>query len=73
MAASALARPGSKHGPCAAECKHRDCCVTRAMATALCHYCGKSIGYEVPFYQIETTEFAHAVCEEDHAEKNRPK
>lgn len=77
MAASRLAKPGTEYGPCAEECKHRDCAQTRTMAAAICHHCQKAVGYDVRFYDISVppmlngTELVHALCEEEAAEKDR--
>lgn len=69
MAAGILHKPGSKLGPCAEACHHRDCAETRGQAAALCVYCGKPIGYETRFY-VETgaRSMAHAECSEEAAD-----
>lgn len=54
MAAGTLPKPGTEYGPCADECKHRDCAVTREMASAKCDVCGESIGYGTRLYQRPT-------------------
>ena len=78
MAAVALPKPGSKHGPCAEECRHIDCALTRAQAASGCWVCEKPIGFGVPAYSREASgggmgwhDFAHAVCVEEQAEKNQ--
>lgn len=68
MAASFLPEPGSQRGPCAAECKHIDCGVTRRMAAEVCSYCSRPIGYETRFYNAENISdgiLVHADCYED--------
>lgn len=67
MAAGTLSKPGSKAGPCAEACHHRDCAETRGQASALCVYCGKVIGYAIRFYQ-EGNALAHAECSEEAAD-----
>lgn len=62
MAASALPQPGSKYGPCADPCEHRDCAATRAMADSNCIGCADKIGYEQSFYREESGDLIHARC-----------
>ena len=64
MAASILANPGTKYGPCDAECEHTDCIQTRKMAQVICTYCGKEIGYGTCFYH-ELDGLRHALCFEE--------
>lgn len=85
MAAGRLPKPGTQYGPCRAKCLHLDCETTRAEAASSCAICGKTIGYETPFYQRDSTEGAtklrnasgkpyelvHAECAEIEAEKSR--
>jgi hypothetical protein len=73
MAASLLPQPGSKHGPCAAECKHIDCAETRKMAAAICRFCSRMIDYDRRFYTDPDNPNAlvHASCLEDSIEKER--
>jgi hypothetical protein len=71
MAAGVLQKPGTKLGPCKAQCKHRDCGQTRSDAAALCRLCQKPIGYGSQFYRSRLTEeLAHAVCLEVAIEQN---
>lgn len=69
MAAGILSLPGTKHGPCKNECKHKDCAGTRKMAESICPRCEKAIGYETRFYkitgEITGTEYYHADCLEE--------
>lgn len=72
MAAGALAEPGTKFGPCAGECAHRDCAATRATALAPCGICTEPIGYDRAFYRgtLDSEEgWSHAVCLETAAER----
>lgn len=46
MAASAIPAPGTKYGPCADECEHRDCAANRKMAGCICRICQEPIGYD---------------------------
>jgi hypothetical protein len=70
MAAGTLPRPGSKYGPCEPSCEHRDCAETRRMAGAECPYGDGPIGYDRPFYQMESG-LEHAYCAEVAEEKRR--
>ena len=63
MAASLLARPGTKSGPCKNKCTHRDCAATRADAAHVCKFCKKQIGYDTLYYRVEG-ELQHAACAE---------
>ena len=56
-----LPAPGTKLGPCAAECKHIDCAQTRRDATAECGKCDRPIGYDEPLYRIDGKLY-HAYC-----------
>lgn len=81
MAAGSIPAPGTKYGPCAAVCAHRDCEANRRAATARCPYCGESIGYDRNFYDTSSdgvkagrvaagqTELSHAVCYESAIER----
>lgn len=73
MAAGILPAPGTKNyygediGPCAGECKHKDCARTRAMAGSTCRLCGKPIGYGVRFYDESepgSDALVHQACRE---------
>ena len=66
MAAGVLGKPGSKFGPCRA-CAHLDCAELVKMAATACQRCGRPIGYEVGFYQLDG-RLVHARCEEEAAE-----
>ena len=68
MAAGTLAVPGTKHGPCAEECQHRDCAATRRSAEGRCRICGELIGYGTRVYW-EDGVYVHADCVEDEAER----
>lgn len=41
-----LPAPGTKTGPCADACDHKDCAATRQLAATPCVHCGKPIGYD---------------------------
>lgn len=64
-------REGEPLGPCPQVCEHGDCQATRRMANALCVRCGKTIGYEVGFFDVREhgtdgpihEHMAHATCE----------
>lgn len=78
MAAGILSAPGEPYGPCADDCRHHDCALTRKMAASLCPRCEKPIGYDVRFYRVdaepsgdvltdatgEPYSLAHALCVE---------
>ena len=66
MAAASLPTPGTSKGPCSSRfCIHTDCKATRKQADMPCQHCGKVIGYETPFYQVNGHErYVHAKCEE---------
>lgn len=71
MAAESLPTPGTKHGPCANACAHRDCAATRQLAATKCIYCRRPIGFDKPFYDIAdegmgVKVYAHADEHEDH-------
>ncbi|HEY7195479.1 MAG TPA: hypothetical protein VH439_17180 [Gemmatimonadales bacterium] len=73
MAAGSLGKPGTERGPCATACRHIDCREIREWARALCHYCGKEIGYETRFYRQGEDEEPHtravASLEDAHGRK----
>lgn len=73
MAAERLPFPGTKLGPCATPCNHKDCKETEKMSEMICSHCKKAIGYEVRFYKTsnhnEPLELVHAICYEDAIEK----
>lgn len=74
MAAGTIPREGTKYGPCAEPCQHRDCAATRADAAAPCAICTKPIGYEIRFYRDSDNSgvwLTHADCAEDQAERER--
>lgn len=71
MAAGTLPQPGSKYGPCLADCSHVDCAETRSMAASPCRICGKPIGYETRFYDGHERGLTHAICLELQAEQQR--
>lgn len=68
MAALPLPAPGTKYGPCVDACAHHDCAESRRMANAPCVHCGRTIGYDVPFYALSTSsgeksgQLAHETC-----------
>lgn len=74
MAAGRLSAPGSKLGPCAEPCAHIDCRESRAMAAALCVYCGEPIGFlgensrAGNFFQEPEGDYSHESCAFDAAE-----
>lgn len=70
MAAGTLPKPGTKYGPCAKPCQHRDCAATRADAERICHWCEKPIGYDTAHYRTDRGP-THALCEELAAEAGR--
>jgi len=76
MASSALQKPGTKHGPCAAHCEHQDCCESRQMAASACPICNKPIGYGNQFYDLAENDIdpfasglVHASCYEQWIEQ----
>jgi len=73
VAAGTLPAPGTKLGPCADACEHRDCAQTRAEAEQTCRVCDKPIGYETRFYvdsiQRAVRKLVHAACLEAEAEE----
>jgi hypothetical protein len=73
MAASALAEPGTKFGPCRKGCAHRDCAANRATAAAECRFCSAPIGYDTAFYRDDEPRvgWVHAVCFETAVEQGR--
>lgn len=71
MAAGALHKPGTKFGPCVAECAHVDCAETRTMAATACRICGKPIGYDTRFYDGHEKGLTHALCLEEQVERER--
>lgn len=62
MAPGKLAKPGTKYGPCAEPCNHRDCKITRRMAEMLCPHCSEPIGYEQFFYDDPDLGLVHFSC-----------
>ena len=68
MAVSILPAPGTEYGPCESECQHRDCAQTRQMATEVCRFCDKPIGFGVSFYDdpekpdSNVSGLVHAIC-----------
>jgi hypothetical protein len=69
MAAGVLAKPGTEFGPCAEPCQHTDCAGTRRIATTVCRFCNKEIGYDRRFYNDEG--YVHAACLEDSIDPER--
>jgi hypothetical protein len=57
--ARTLCKPGDKLGPCPFQCIHTHCTGMRLMAKTLCNHCTKEIGYEQPFYIIDSTTEHH--------------
>ena len=49
MSYGILPTPGSKLGPCAESCEHRDCAAAPRMAAHVCRECGGIVGYERQF------------------------
>lgn len=71
MAIGILPKPGTKLGPCAPSCKHRDCAQTREDARSVCRFCQKPIGYGVGFLRARLTgALAHAFCLDEAVERN---
>lgn len=64
MAAGVLPAPGTTYGPCADECRHMDCALTRSMAATACSICGEPIDYDRRFYG-RGEALTHAPCLED--------
>ena len=60
MIANVLMAPGKRmtndqYGPCIEEdCGHEACALIRKRAATICPYCHNRIGYETPFYFINT-------------------
>lgn len=69
MAAGVLAKPGTEFGPCAEPCQHTDCAGTRRIATTVCRFCNKEIGYDRRFYNDEG--YVHTACLEDSIDAER--
>lgn len=70
MAAGQLSKPGTRLGPCK-RCEHKDCKESIAMASALCRFCAKAIGYDTPFFEGRFEDvIAHASCLEQAVEAN---
>jgi hypothetical protein len=69
MAAGSLPKPGSKYGPCLEPCQHKDCQLTREMATTPCRICGLVINYDRRFYDEGSNpvnlNLVHATCLEN--------
>lgn len=59
MAYIIVPKPGSKVGPCAGDCTHRDCAESRRTATQPCHLCHKQLGYET---KLSGEPLAHYAC-----------
>ena len=58
-------KPGYGTGPCEKPCKHTDCAESRRDAKEVCHYCGKPIGYDSPFYnelEAKARSLVHRTC-----------
>ena len=71
MASATLPKPGTKYGPCAKGCKHRDCAETRATATANCRFCVRPIGYDKPYVRARLSgAYAHETCLENAVDRN---
>lgn len=64
MSAAYLPAIGAEYGPCAGECKHRDCAETRRRAEVACHFCGKSIGFDSYYYETGNDQLGHRRCVE---------
>ena len=62
MAASSLAKPGTKYGPCKGQCQHTDCAATREMASRNCVSCAEQIGYDTRFFREEDGSLLHMKC-----------
>lgn len=59
--------PGVGYGPCSGDCNHTDCASLRVIANAVCPFCGYSIGYNEPFFEVVSgvagvSSFAHQTC-----------
>lgn len=63
MAYALIPPPGSRLGPCAAECQHKDCAKHRTDADRPCVFCELPIGYNVPmaFHSLDDAP-AHWKC-----------
>lgn len=66
MTATQLPVPGSKGGPCAGPCEHRECAAVRAQAARRCRVCGNVIGYATMYYREDAADggvtFIHETC-----------
>jgi len=61
---------GTKYGPCAEPCSHRDCMANRKTAESVCRICGQRIGYEHRYYDEGSAPdwtHVHALCLEEEA------
>jgi hypothetical protein len=64
MAWTALGKPGTEFGPCAEQCKHSDCALSRRQAETICPGCKEAIGYERAFVEYAGSLW-HLACAED--------
>lgn len=74
MAFSMIDKPGTKTGPCAKKCEHRDCAASRSEVEKICPGCSKPIGYGVAFTTVRDKADLpwtwHNLCAEIDAEKS---
>jgi len=63
MAPGIVPTPGTMYGPCAWECTHMLCAHGRKTAMAICHLCGKPIGYDTEF-DYAGGRIVHAACKD---------
>jgi hypothetical protein len=70
MASVTIPKPGTRLGPCLEYCQHKDCADHRKSAGALCVFCRKPIGYNVPmaYHALDGAE-AHWACIEENQER----
>jgi hypothetical protein len=61
MAASLIAKPGTKFGPCKDACEHVDCRQSRELVNTCCFFCHSRIGYNKMFV-TSGKRAAHDTC-----------
>lgn len=67
MAYAQISKPGTKFGPCAESCHHKDCADLRATAETVCKLCGRTIGYD-SYFCTDGGAPVHYVCALKNAE-----
>ena len=70
MAYAMTPAPGTKLGPCAKPCEHRDCRESRNDAATVCPRCKEAIGYERPWTSYNLFHW-HTTCLQKEADAGR--